>query len=343
MTSVETGELKEKIKNNLSKLINHPVLNKNFFVHDDQELIKSYLETALILINNEQFEGNINFFLQLYSSQVDTLADDFEKLLKLREVNSENEVNGTIVRNKNFLQDPLDNSSQISFERNQNIIILVHNIKNGVASLVDVGKHFKNLYDSVNGTLPKYLEDILKQVNDELVSFKRLRNIADNAKTEDIYNSAVNKYKQLENAYRKKFYWAIFIVSSVSIGLLLGKAFITHSLELSISEFWALKISVILIGIVLITYFLKQSSHYQYLADQNYQTQIELQAFPTFMESIPTEEAASVRKELALKYFGRDIDSTPHKDIANLISDQMKNTTEMVKAATDVLKVKGKE
>lgn len=216
---------------------------------------------------------------------------------------------------------------------------------------------FNEKIDKVQGVIERYssikenfkelsintLTYAIQEVNTELSSFRRLRNIADNAKTEDIYNNAVDKYKKLEEKYRKNFYWTIFIVASLSIGLLLGKVFLAKFLGLSIYEFWALKISVILIGIVLITYFLKQSSHYQYLADQNYQTQIELQAFPTFMESIPTEEAASVRKELALKYFGRDIDSTPHKDMANLISGQMKNTTEMVKAATDVLKVKGKE
>ena len=88
----------------------------------------------------------------------------------------------------------------------------------------------------------------------------------------------------------------------------------------------------------LITYFLKQSAHYQRLADQNYQTQVELQAYPSFMESIPTDEAASVRKELALKYFGREIDGSVHKDMGNLVVDQMKSTTEMVKATTDAIK-----
>ncbi|WON80803.1 hypothetical protein OK024_03190 [Acinetobacter sp. UGAL515B_02] len=56
------------------------------------------------------------------------------------------------------------------------------------------------------------------------------------------------------------------------------------------------------------------------------------------MESIPTEEAASVRRELALKYFGREIDGTAHKDMSNLISDQMKSTTDMVKATTEAIK-----
>ncbi len=43
-------------------------------------------------------------------------------------------------------------------------------------------------------------------------------------------------------------------------------------------EFWILKVLILAAGITLITYFLKQSSHYQHLAYQNYQTQVELQA-----------------------------------------------------------------
>lgn len=185
------------------------------------------------------------------------------------------------------------------------------------------------------------LSSTILEVNNELTSFRRLRNIADNAKTEGIYNNAVKKYRDLENDYRTYFFRAIGITVGLSLlGLFLKNWLVTNE-YLGNIEFWILKVSILAVGITLITYFLKQSAHYQRLADQNYQTQVELQAYPSFMESIPTEEAASVRKELALKYFGREIDGAVHKDMSNLISDQMKSTTEMVKAATDVLKAKG--
>ncbi|MDC4627872.1 hypothetical protein OHV62_17130, partial [Acinetobacter baumannii] len=173
--------------------------------------------------------------------------------------------------------------------------------------------------------------------NKELEVFRRLRNLADNAKTEDIYNSAVDKYRDLEENYRSYFYWGIGIVLCLSVALLTLKQDLVPHLFSTI-EFWAVKVSILLVGITLISYFLKQSAHYQRLADQNYQTQVELQAYPSFMESIPTEEAASVRKELALKYFGREIDGAAHKDMSNLISDQMKSTTDMVKATTEAIK-----
>ena len=144
----------------------------------------------------------------------------------------------------------------------------------------------------------------------------------------------------LEKDYRWYFYWALGLTVAISLGTFFLKKVLIPAF-LGNVEFWVLKASIIVVGVTLITYFLKQSTHYQRLADQNYQTQVELQAYPSFMESIPTEEAASVRKELALKYFGREIDGAAHKDMSNLISEQMKSTTDMVKAATDALKVKG--
>lgn len=185
------------------------------------------------------------------------------------------------------------------------------------------------------------IQSIKTELENEAEDFRRKRNISDNAKTENIYDQAVFKYRTLEKDYRRYFYYAITATVGLSLLGLFFKNWLVDNNYLGNIEFWVLKVSILAVGITLITYFLKQSSHYQRLADQNYQTQVELQAYPSFMESIPTEEAASVRKELALKYFGREIDGAAHKDMSNLISDQMKSTTEMVKAATDVLKAKG--
>ncbi|OTG57045.1 hypothetical protein B9T29_15320 [Acinetobacter sp. ANC 3903] len=203
-------------------------------------------------------------------------------------------------------------------------------------------EEFESIKSGFNSIIQDPLKNTIKDVEQELNEFRRLRNISDNARTEDIYNEAVAKYRALEVQYRDYFYYSIVTVFGVATYLFLFKSAIQFMWGLENIEFWIFKFSILAVGITLITYFLKQSTHYQRLADQNYQTQVELQAYPSFMESIPTAEAASVRKELALKYFGREIDGAAHKDMSNLISDQMKSTTEMVKAATDVLKVKEK-
>ncbi|MGQ1276300.1 hypothetical protein ACT4Z4_13275 [Acinetobacter baumannii] len=184
----------------------------------------------------------------------------------------------------------------------------------------------------------EYLGAAQASVSRELLGFRKNRAERDNAETESIYEQAVERYKKLENKYRKYFYRCILLVLVLAFTTLLFKGKLITWFALSTTEFWILKASLLIVGITLISYFLKQSAHYQKLADQNYQTHVELRAYPSFMESIPTEEAASVRKELALKYFGREIDGAAHKDISNLISDQMKSTTEIVKATTEAIK-----
>lgn len=193
----------------------------------------------------------------------------------------------------------------------------------------------RNIFDEI--LFEKFNEKIL-EINKEILGFRRSKNILDNLMTENIYDEAVAKYKKLEKKYRKYFYRALPIVIFIAICMFLAKKFLSDKFGIDEPSYWVLKISILLIGVTIISYFLKQSIHYQRLADQNYQTQVELQAYPSFMESIPTEEAASVRKELALKYFGREIDGAAHKDMSNLISDQMKSTTDMVKATTEAIK-----
>ena len=209
--------------------------------------------------------------------------------------------------------------------------------ESNLKSVKSILTSYSILKDNYDKVVHGFIQRAATQTEAELSSFRKLRNIADNAMTEKIYDKAVDRYRKLEVDYRKLFYSSIGITLILSIFVFSLKGQLVPSFFSNI-EFWAIKISLLAVGITLITYFLKQSTHYQRLADQNYQTQIELQAYPSFMESIPTDEAASVRKELALKYFGREIDGSVHKDMGNLVVDQMKSTTEMVKATTDAIK-----
>lgn len=192
-------------------------------------------------------------------------------------------------------------------------------------------KKYLNLKNEFNQLSFNAISETLAEVKKQLSDFKRLRGIADTALTENIYNTATNKYSKQANIYKGLF-----------IGSLLLIAYIVNVFDYPTNfnlSFWMPKITLSLIGITLVTYFLKQSSHYQKLADQSYQTQVELQALPSFIANISSIESAElIRKELALKYFGKDVDGAPHKDMSNLINDQMKSTTELVKATTNIVK-----
>ncbi|ENU11072.1 hypothetical protein [Acinetobacter calcoaceticus] len=325
---------REKAIKNITNLKDHPVWDTDFFSPKDKEIFLNKLETVEVIVSNEDSVNNTNNFFDLLVSHTNYLNDDLNELYKLKDKVSAAYIN---VNKNNNSSVPYISSIKTRVSVDQHQKVLLTRVKSSIASLLDVAQQFKQLYEALNKTLPPYLQSLLKRVNDELVSFRRLRNIADNARTENIYDNAVNKYRGLEESYRSYFYWGLGVLLCLSVGLLTLKQELVPHLFSTI-EFWAVKVSLLLVGITLISYFLKQSAHYQRLADQNYQTQVELQAYPSFMESIPTEEAASVRKELALKYFGREIDGTAHKDMSNLISDQMKSTTEMVKATTEAIK-----
>lgn len=289
---------------------------------DLKEKLTEELRKLATQVNSLRFsgdlKGNVINSLNSISSSLKTIFLHYEEMDFLKNIKRDTDDMSALL-----LADP-------SLNNLQNINSKLDEMNSFIENYSLIKSSFKEL--SVNALSP-----IINEVNKELSNFRRLRNIADNARTENIYNNAVNKYRGLEESYRSYFYWGMGILLCLSVGLLTLKQELVPHLFSTI-EFWAVKVSLLLVGITLISYFLKQSAHYQRLADQNYQTQVELQAYPSFMESIPTEEAASVRKELALKYFGREIDGTAHKDMGNLVSDQMKSTTEMVKATTEAIK-----
>lgn len=286
---------------------------------------KELLNELKEIINTKIADPSNYSFLSLVDNKLIEATELFDEYLKLY---SEEQVRlGTENLNNLLLTQSEEaklSNKLIEFESN-------------LQSVKSILTSFSILKDNYDKIVHGFIQNATMQTEAELSSFRKLRNIADNAMTEKIYDKAVDRYRKLEVDYRNLFYSSIGITLIFSILVFSLKGQLVPSFFSNI-EFWAIKISLLAVGITLITYFLKQSTHYQRLADQNYQTQIELQAYPSFMESIPTDEAASVRKELALKYFGREIDGSVHKDMGNLVVDQMKSTTEMVKATTDAIK-----
>lgn len=319
MSSVEANPEVEftKVRDNLLKTLNNLILDQNSatnlsnFVNSntlltDFDKINDYVKQIKKNIENDSIDINITNYLS-------SLDNKLKDLIPLKD-------------------------SILSINNLENYRKAIDDLKNTTFSAKNELQVFFRIKDDFRKLSFEAISSSLAAVNRELNAYTRLRNISDNALTEGIYKNAVDKYKTLEDYYRNNFYTAICATILISLFMFVIKNWLVS--KIGNVEFWVLKGSILLISITLISYFIKQSSHYQRLADQNYQTQVELQAFPSFMQSIPTDEAAAIRKELALKYFGREIDGSTHKDMSNLISDQMKNTTEMIKATTDVLKQK---
>lgn len=336
---------KKEFENKLEKLIkridtihNHELFNyenikdKELINKKSIESIKASIEAILNTVRRELSTPESDWVLEIFSERLNSIEMRFYVLSNALKENLKNE---TILK-IGYEPNPLTFQEYL-----EKMIQEIDHLRYSLDYLSKLNSGLKSEANKVlllsNNELVENLKNTKESLVKEVEDFRKNRAISENAKTEDIYNSAVTKYKKLEEEYRSRFYWSIAILLSISIFMFVIKQYLVDSI-LSDLEFWIVKLSIIAVGITLISYFLKQSSHYQRLADQNYQTQVELQAYPSFMESIPTEEAASVRKELALKYFGREIDGAAHKDMSNLISDQMKSTTDMVKATTEAIK-----
>ncbi|MCH7395035.1 hypothetical protein MMP66_12245 [Acinetobacter dispersus] len=321
--------MNQKIEEGLKYLSNEKNSVENKIEHLAQSDYIQFLESKLDDDSNQSLIYALGELQNLFKN---TLKSSNEiNLIRLFDKKVD-ELQSTI-SNKNFNREPSNIFEMMSEVHKADHFYLLSEIN----KLITILQRYESLKKTFDDLLVDNIRDAIVEVNKELVGFRQSRNLADNAKTEDIYNNAVIKYKKLEDHYRFLFYFGIGFLILVSISLFLVK-FTLVPLFVSNIEFWVIKLSILAGGITLISYYLKQSIHYQKLSDQNYQTQVELQAYPSFVESMPTEEVASVRKELALKYFGREIDGAVHKDMSNLIADQMKSTTEMVKASTEAIK-----
>ncbi len=178
----------------------------------------------------------------------------------------------------------------------------------------------------------EYLDNNIKNMNE-------LKEQIKNKDTHAIYESAANENQDRADNSRLAFIFLIIF----SIVMVWFFSVTKTYFGLKEYDYWFFKGTLILTSVTLITYFLKQSVKYQKIADQCRQTKMELEAFPSFVASFTTEDPQiiEIRKELALKYFGRELDNKTNDETSNILQDQMKNTTEMVKTAMEVLKKSG--
>lgn len=87
---------------------------------------------------------------------------------------------------------------------------------------------------------------------------------------------------------------------------------------------------------ILIAYYLKISTHYRRLADQAEQTHLELLAFPQYAAELGEEKSREIKEQLALKYFGKEIDPSGYQKIGEIAQEQLKTSSELVKAAASI-------
>lgn len=191
----------------------------------------------------------------------------------------------------------------------------------------------------------------------------RFENSQKNKPAVDLYKDVKTDFETLEQRYRKYFIVSIIITLLIAIGYnpLIGIWANVISLSCSFTnnyfsacleiqnpiiypvnsdtlKFIFFKLGVLAVGITFTTYFLRLSSFYQLKQEQAKQTKLELEAFPDYVSGMDSSIANNLRQELALKYFGKEIDKTMIEKNGDLIQEQIKAGTELIKASAEMVK-----
>lgn len=163
--------------------------------------------------------------------------------------------------------------------------------------------------------------ELIKSIEEVKIVFEQTKNL----KIHDYYELAAKENQNKSDINRSLFIALIFLSLTVIWFSLVTKGYF----GLTGYDYYFFKGSLVLTSITLITYFLKQSVKYQKMADQCKQTKLELEAFPSYVANLSNEDplVADLRKELAMKYFGREVDNKSNDETSNILQDQMKNTT----------------
>lgn len=183
----------------------------------------------------------------------------------------------------------------------------------------------------------------IKEIEEKIKDFESLRLALEHRETSSIYLDLHDKY---EKEYESNNYYFF--------GTLLGGAFFTILTMFSLDRiiipaktevsYWTIfittKVLIVTVTITLCTLFLRRSAHAKKLKEQAYQTYVEINAFPIHVRSLKDEDKHELIKELALKYFGKELDQTQNDKIGDLMQDQLSAGTELIKASAELVKAK---
>lgn len=323
LESVEGNDFLRESKNKIKEIIKGIDTLKN-------KLISKKDEFSIPLDEINDFEKlfnelvNILFVLQVSLNNLENPSDTI-KSQSLR----------LVIENLKILKGLNNWRDYMNFLRD-----LIHNV-NMVQAFVsrDIQKEeflvYKEDTDRTVAALKERELELIKSIDEVKVVFEQTKNL----RIHDYYDLAAKENQDKSDLNRVLFIFLIFLSLTVIWFSLVTKGYF----GLSGYDYYFFKGSLILTSITLITYFLKQSVKYQKMADQCKQTRLELEAFPSYVSNLSNEDplVADLRKELAMKYFGRDVDNKSNDETSNILQDQMKNTTEMVKAAMEILKKSG--
>ncbi|RKG52997.1 hypothetical protein D7V64_08365 [Acinetobacter cumulans] len=198
---------------------------------------------------------------------------------------------------------------------------------------------------STNNIYRNSLAPKIEEVKEKIKDFEALQLALEQRATDEIY---LNLYKKYDKEYLRN---NLLFLGTVLVAMFFGIYTTLEIVNLSqfsdyIAErnFWitfiTVKVLLITGAVTFGTLFLRRSAHAKKLKEQVYQIHVEINAFPIYVRSLDQVDKNQLIKELAMRYFGRELDQNQNDKTGDLIKDQLVAGTELIRASSEMIKVK---
>lgn len=304
-------EILDEMQSLISKYLDS--LNASDANYEEYEILNRFNKSVI-----PKFRITINTYSSLFENEIffETVMNDLESMAGSFRYN---------VMNLDELEAHQTLSNMVNSARN------IQEIKKDLQMMRATNLRFEEL---IEPAIDKALERIKSKVDKVDAAILAI----EQHETDKIYLGLSQKYQW--EYFRNNFYFFItlIIVGCVSWNYSASLEQISNFTNGVLIAFIAFKILLISIAITLITLFLRRSSHAKKLQDQAFQTHVEISAFPIHVRSLKEDDQHSLVKELAMKYFGKELDHSQTDKAGDLMAEQVRISTEMVKASAEMVK-----
>lgn len=310
--------IKEKI-DEIYNLVNNYLISNKYFstaegsINTKYLVMKSFCETRLDKLKNEiesqEYITEDSYFSYSILSQLKKIYGEFEILI--------NKLNSIF--------------SLEFFSEMVNIAAKVNDISKEI-NIINLA------VDRANTLVQPAIEQALEDIRGKVGQMDNVLLAIETNKTDEIYKNAEKRFGDKARKYEKAFYITLLITIGLFVLSLFFPVLDNNSPIFEYVKYVLSKLVIITLSITLCTVFSRKGAHFRKLQDQAYQTHLELNAFPLHTNRLPAEDKNVLIKELALKYFGKEVDQSQNDKIGDLMKDQLTAGTELIKVSAELVK-----
>lgn len=213
----------------------------------------------------------------------------------------------------------------------------INKIWGEISGISNLLKYYGDANQEYSSGMKEFYKNSLAELSIELSKFRKLKGILENSATTKVYENAKKKYSLAFYSYLALLIFTIYGVLHFSLYIIKEKAMLKE-LGMDIYDYWTIKITCIFIFATMITFLLKQIAHYQKKRDEAERTTLELKALPSYLADLEAKDATNLRKDLAPKYFGKSNDNSTLNEIGNIVTEQLKTSSDVVKSSAEIIK-----